>query len=305
MPPIFVFGTGRCGSTHLQRLLTLNSTHWIWGEHHGFLMPLLRSVDRYEKSREMEKFVFSRDGVTDQRLIDEMFSGAPAVPWINRLSRKTFGAGVAALIDSLFRENIPAGWSHWGFKEIRYGIDDDSPRILMQLFPGSVAAFTFRDPEITLQSIIQSWHSELLEPAAPPAALEQRYRANVARWIKMVLYFLELKQEQPGRLVFVSADKLGRPIDEFVEKFGLIRVDRQATTLEPTNARKRGLPEPAIDRLSALFSEEAAKCEDVFGRACHVSEDDFGGSPGALAKAPEDDTTPGARASAGDARAPV
>src|SRR4051794_29192490 len=50
LKPAFIFGTGRCGSTHLQRLISLRTDTWIWGEHDGFLNGFLRSFEQFTTS---------------------------------------------------------------------------------------------------------------------------------------------------------------------------------------------------------------------------------------------------------------
>lgn len=41
--PVFLFGTGRCGSTFWQTLPCRADGLWVWGEHAGILRDLLRS----------------------------------------------------------------------------------------------------------------------------------------------------------------------------------------------------------------------------------------------------------------------
>src|SRR4029077_2165083 len=143
MSPIFVFGTGRCGSTHLQRVITLSTPCWIWGEHEGFLEPLLESVRRYETGQRRNRVVFSRPSPDETRLIAEMTAGSDMLSWLNLLKKDEFRAEVISMIDRMFRSRVPEGWTDWGFKEIRYGLDNNSPEILLSLFPDAMGVFTF------------------------------------------------------------------------------------------------------------------------------------------------------------------
>src|SRR4051794_22048227 len=162
MSPIFVFGTGRCGSTHLQRMITLATRCWVWGEHEGFLEPLLTSVRRYETSPRLKRFVFDRALRDEGQLIADMAAGSQMLSWLNLLDRKEFRTEVTSLIDRMFRSHVPEGWVDWGFKEIRYGLDNNSPEILSDLFPDSVRILTFRDPRTTVESMIRTWSPQLL-----------------------------------------------------------------------------------------------------------------------------------------------
>src|SRR3954454_18807538 len=102
MSPIFVFGTGRCGSTHLQRLITLSTRCWVWGEHEGFLEPLLASVSRYETSQKLKRFVFDRPSRNEGQLIADMAAGSQMLSWLNLLDKDEYRAEVAWLLDRMF-----------------------------------------------------------------------------------------------------------------------------------------------------------------------------------------------------------
>src|SRR5271163_3720140 len=130
MWPIFIFGTGRCGSTHVQRLITLSTCCWVWGEHEGFLAPLLQSVRRYDTSSALDRNVFRASWRSDDELISDMYLGSEPLSWLNRLDKQDFQTEVRSLIDRMFRSRVPEGWTQWGFKEIRYGLDNNAPAAL-------------------------------------------------------------------------------------------------------------------------------------------------------------------------------
>ena len=55
--PIFIFSSGRCGSTLMQRILNSYTDITVWGEHNGFLLDIAEAFfmlldkrnDRYPK----------------------------------------------------------------------------------------------------------------------------------------------------------------------------------------------------------------------------------------------------------------
>src|SRR5271169_3298385 len=157
MWPVLIFGTGRCGSTHIQRLITLSTPCWIWGEHEGFLEPLLRSVSRYGESICLERTAFRSGSRNDDVLISNMALGSEGISWVNRFDRGWFRTEVSSLIDRMFRSDLTKGWTHWGFKEIRYGLHNNAPVVLLDLFPTATAVFTFREPKSTIESMIRAW----------------------------------------------------------------------------------------------------------------------------------------------------
>jgi hypothetical protein len=103
---VFVFGTGRCDSAYIQRLITLSTCCWVWGEHGGFLEPLLASVSRYENSQELEKFVFGRVARDDDRLMSDMTAGSEMLSWVNELDKYGFRGEVNPLMSKAYNAAI-------------------------------------------------------------------------------------------------------------------------------------------------------------------------------------------------------
>lgn len=172
MWPVFVFGTGRCGSTHMQRVITLSTSCWVWGEHEGFLQPLLELVRLYTHSELLDATAFRYSQEDDDQLVAHMIEGSDRLSWLNRLTREDFPGEATLLIDRMFSAHLPKGWTNWGFKEIRYGSSNCSPEILLNLFPSATAIFTFRDPARTIQSMIRSWGNlQLFKEGDQSAAL--------------------------------------------------------------------------------------------------------------------------------------
>lgn len=276
MSPIFVFGTGRCGSTHFQRLITLSTRCWIWGEHEGFLEPLLASVSKYETSQRLKRFVFDRPSRSEAQLIADMAAGSQMLSWLNLLDKDEFRAEVISLIDRMFRSRIPEGWSDWGFKEIRYGLDNSSPEILLDLFPDAAAIFVFRDPRSTVESMIRTWSPQLSGEARNIDKLTRLYRSYTARWQSVIKYFLDYDTRVSRRIVFVSIDKLGRSTDEILGTLGLAPARRVPAILPVTNRGPRQMPDWASSKFDELFARDAAVCCELYARARARSDADFG-----------------------------
>ena len=275
MSPIFVFGTGRCGSTHLQRLITLSTGCWIWGEHEGFLEPLLASVTRYETGQRLERFVFGRAARGEGQLIAEMAAGSDRLSWINLLDKDEFRAEITSLIDRMFRSRIPEGWSDWGFKEIRYGLDNNSPEFLLDFFPDAIGVFAFREPRSTIESMVRTWSPKLMAESPNRDKLANIYRSYTIRWKKVMTYFLDYDARCGKRLVFVSADKLDRSTEEILCALQLMPARSIPARLAITNRGPRKSPEWISSKFDELFADEASACLDLFARACARSDADF------------------------------
>jgi hypothetical protein len=278
MWPIFVFGTGRCGSTHIQRLITLSTCCWIWGEHEGFLAPLLQSVRRYETGPALDRNVFSVGWRSDDQIIADMSLGSLSLSWLNRLEKEEFRIEVASLVDRMFRSRVPKGWTQWGFKEILYGLDNSAPAMLLSLFPDATAVFTFREPKSTIESMIRTWSPELLQGAPSVIELSDIYSIRATRWRVIVNYFLKLKDDYPGRIVFVSSDKLKWPGEQILQSLRMPLTRSISQGLQITNQGPKEWPKWASDKFCELYTNDESELLDLLAHACVKSDTDFGTS---------------------------
>jgi hypothetical protein len=276
MWPVFVFGTGRCGSTHVQRIITLSTSCWIWGEHEGFLEPLLDSVRRYGRSELLDRTAFRFAEEREDHFIAEMAQGSDRLSWLNRFKREEFQTEVALLIDRMFRSHVPNGWTQWGFKEIRYGFNNDAPQVLLNLFPAATAIFTFREPSRTIQSMIRAWgRPGLLDDEAQSKNFCDTY-TNCARvWATVVEYFCQYRQNEDKRIWFLSDDKLNRPTDRLLETLAIPRSREISKNFSITNVGPKKWPMWANRKFEELFSKDETKLKDLYIRSCTASDADF------------------------------
>jgi hypothetical protein len=239
------------------------------------LEPLLASVSRYETGQRLKRFVFGRTSREEGQLIAEMASGSEMLSWLNLLDKDQFRAEVVLLIDRMFRSRIPEGWTDWGFKEIRYGLDNITPEILLSFFPDATGVFTFRDPRTTIESMVRTWSPKLMRESPNVEKLTNIYRSYTIRWQKVIKYFLDSDTLFGNRIVFISADKLDRSTEEILGALGLMPAREIPTGLGVTNRGPRELPDWINSRFDELFAEEASVCLDLFARACARSDADF------------------------------
>jgi hypothetical protein len=279
--PVFIFGTGRCGSTHLQRLISLRTDIWIWGEHDGFLTGFLRSLEQFKTSPALAQNVFSddanRDDATLRRLMTE---GSPHLSWLNRWRPASCDIEARFFLDRLFRGPLPNGWAEWGFKEILYGHENDSPRLLLDLFPMARSAFAFRHPRDTIVSMLRSWSPQLLREESSAAELKNVYAERAARWRGIVSYFCELRRTAGKAIVFISEAALDHDQDEMLAKLGLSgSIRTEPIELGRTNV---GLPEIstwATNLIDSLYAEHVCELEELYRKAAAFSAADLHGAP--------------------------
>jgi len=160
--PIFILGSGRCGSTLLQRILNSYSDITIWGEHHGFLRDLaagyFKLVDQPPEDRPTILYTGEHPLETPEQL--EQLKAPEA--WQGLMN----GFTVAEVTDhfrwllcNVFRHRAMADGSVWGFKEIRYGRDDRVLEFLQRLFPDARFIFVVRDGLNTVASKAERFYS--------------------------------------------------------------------------------------------------------------------------------------------------
>ena len=59
--PIFLMGSGRCGSTFFQRQFSRTGLIWIWGEHDGVIGRLLKWADDAASDKALKEFAFKME----------------------------------------------------------------------------------------------------------------------------------------------------------------------------------------------------------------------------------------------------
>jgi hypothetical protein len=277
LKPVFIFGTGRCGSTHLQRLISLRTDTWIWGEHDGFLNGFLRSYEQFTTSPPLARNVFSHGlSVDDASLPRLMAEDSARLSWLNDWRPASYGTEARYLLDRLFRERLPKGWAEWGFKEILYGYKNDSPRLLLELFPAARCAFAFRRPRETIVSMLRSWTPHLLKDEASAAALKEVCAERVVRWRGIVSYFCELREAGGKAIVFVSDATLNHDQDDMLAKLGLSGSLRgKPIELGRTNTGPPQAPPWAATLIESEYAQNAGELEELYARAAALSVKDF------------------------------
>jgi hypothetical protein len=176
----------------------------------------------------------------------------------------------------MFQSRVPEGWTEWGFKEIRYGLNNETPSMLLNLFGDATAAFTFRDPKSTIESIIRTWSPDLLGGDPAVEDLSRPYRICATRYNTIVKYFLRFSAKANRSIIFISSDKLERSVEEILQTLGFSCERAIPNGLSVTNPGPSSMPEWAKVKSDELFAKDEAEFLDLFTRACAQSDADFG-----------------------------
>lgn len=158
--PIFILGSGRSGTTLIQRLLNSYDDTMIWGEHHGFLSDLSRSYFLLKDSASMEEFSYSLLPDLPVKDIAEYYK-KPEVwqAWINWFNKNDVKENYKMMVESFFTNQKVGDYQHWGFKEIRYD-GEDNPVIpfLRELYPDSKFVIITRNGLNVIESQVTTFH---------------------------------------------------------------------------------------------------------------------------------------------------
>lgn len=151
--PLFLLGTGRSGTTLVQRFLNAHSDTIIWGEHIGFLESLADSYFLLKEHPSMHDFSFnSAAHSTDCDLKSYYKDPKRWQAWMNWFTPSNVDDFYRDFIKSVFSPSIIDGCDVWGFKEIRYGENTKVINFLKALYPNAVFLCVVRDSLNVIES---------------------------------------------------------------------------------------------------------------------------------------------------------
>lgn len=217
-PPIFILSSGRCGSTLLQRILNTYPDITIWGEHGGILRQVAEEYFWLLERPGNDQFLFGNrpDGaaVTREQIEEEKKPGNWQA-WLNWFSRTDLPEIFRAHLRSYFQPPFLPADSRWGFKEIRYGLDDRVIEFLNLLYPDAIFVFMARDGFNTVASQLKAWHST----SAISLRFDQhlpgpRLYKHAREWVRQNRAFLRWHQSGKLNSYWIAFEDLakGKPV---------------------------------------------------------------------------------------------
>lgn len=267
--PVFLLGTGRCGSTFFQKVISSASDVWIWGEHDGVLASLLMFYERVQTSNPLKQFAFFEKDQDLLLLVNSEAEGdATPLAWANGFRPNDAAAIVTRSIDSLMRCKLPAGKTRWGFKEIRYGYKDRHPETMLNLFPQSVIVHTARHPRETLASSLSAWARDAVREALDSGStnvIENLYEEYSNRWLLFSDNMKDLSRRYMGRVVRARIEFFQ---DDLKEVFSVIGGQYTVPNRRPVNERSPIIGhsrEAERDLFASIWENKKVRFEG----ACH------------------------------------
>ena len=266
--PIFVFGSGRCGTTLIQRILNSHEQIVIWGEHEGFLGPLARSYRNLVAGPSIGTYVYG-PGAPDPRIIvGELLDPHIDISWINGFSPGDVDRRYRELITNLLCADLDLAETHWGFKEIRYGEGHLVLWFLDRLFPTARYVMMHRDPVDTTTSSILAWHENLIDAssAQDSVVLDGQIDTLVTDWYNKNHYLLNYAKEAPQRCHRIRFETLqSERAGEVRRMFDFLGLDAPRLAFELLDSKISDTDQhPALDRVRRRVSESFSQAPDAY-----------------------------------------
>ncbi len=257
--PIFLLGTGRCGSTLLQKILNSVDNVMIYGEHGGFLRQIAEAYFLNLEDKKIEKYIMSQNVAGEdptfvfERLKDPQLWSA----WMNWYNRETVKNNFRDFTESFFNPIALGRKVHWGFKEIRYGLNDRVLEMLSDLYPKGRFIFMVRNPIDVVASKISARMSDGLE-------------TDVQSWVEQNTNFLDFYRlnREKSRIVRYE-DLIGSNSPQLKQLFdwlGFSLTAKQTNIMELTKPSYHGRPRPvrlADDQIAKINKITTALREEL------------------------------------------
>ena len=236
--PIFLLGTGRCGSTLLQKILNSVENVMIYGEHGGFLKQVAAAYFLNLEDKMIEKYIMSQNvaGKDPISVFETLKNPQLWSAWTNWYNQETVEDNFRDFIESFFNPVSLKQKVHWGFKEIRYGLDDRVLEMLANLYPDGRLVFIVRHPVDVIASKISARASEGIEP-------------DSHIWVAQNTSFLNFYRKNSMTSKIVHYEELisnnSKELSQLFDWLGFSLSARQKDIIETTKPRYKGRPRPA------------------------------------------------------------
>lgn len=262
--PIFLFGSGRCGSTLVQRAINAHPDVVMYGEHEGFLGPIANSYHKLTQTGDVERFIYSDEAVSPDILMGPIKDSNVDICWVNNFTREDVHREHRQLVLNLLTQGLDLDKVHWGFKEIRYRQGQHTLWFLRELFPDSKFIFLYRDPLDTLVSGLLAWENPVAL-LADPERLATMISNRIDGWTSKYAYLMKHQQgEDAATCVVRYEDLVADPAAWMAQIFELLDLDTPQLALDMFNHRVASTGgDPSRTQLVALVQQGIERTQNA------------------------------------------
>lgn len=230
--PIFLFGSGRCGSTLVQRAINAHPEIVMYGEHEGFLGPVANSYHKLMRTKDVDRFVFGDEAVDPELIQGAIKDSNVDICWINNFTRDDVVREHRSLVLNLLAKGLDLDAVHWGFKEIRYRKGQHTLWFLREMFPECKFIILLRHPLDTIVSGFLAWEDSraLLQQEQK---IQTMAKNRIDGWNEKYGYLMNHARENPEGLLIVKYEELiSNPQVWMDQIFGLLGLETPALALD-------------------------------------------------------------------------
>ena len=249
--PIFILGTGRCGSTLLQKIINSVDDAMIYGEHGGFLQDIAKAYFINLENEKIQKYIMSRNtsGEDLEAVFETLKNPRLWTAWTNWYNKEAVKDNFRDFIESFFNPDSLKRKVYWGFKEIRYGPDDRVMEMLADLYSSARFIFIVRHPVDVVASKISVRMSDGIE-------------TDAHNWGAQNSFFLRFHVETGDRSAIVRYEDLinkdGQQLKRLFDWLGFSLSDKQSNMIETTRPSEKDGP-----KRKSLDGDEVSKINKI------------------------------------------
>jgi len=185
--PLFLLGTGRSGTTLIQRFINAHSDAIIWGEHIGFLESMADAYFLLKEHPSMHEYAY-KNRASEEELDLYAFYKNPQLwqAWMNWFKPEDVDCFFRQFLEDMLCPKSVGTFQVWGFKEIRYGENTKVIDFLQALYPKAVFLCVVRESLNVIESQLTTFHQGASKYKKIKRLIQIPKLINIAiKWKKM------------------------------------------------------------------------------------------------------------------------
>jgi hypothetical protein len=238
---LFLLGSGRSGTTLIQRIFNSFDDVILWGEHSGFLEELSAVYFQIKNCPSMHEYSYSQLAPEDCENHWEYYKNPKRwQAWNNWFGPDDLKKQFRELVEGIFNPEHMGKTRVWGFKEIRYGENPKVIEFLSELYPDAQFLIVARDGLNVIESQLVTFHQGTSNYPRIKRIIQLPILIKIARkWAKMNSTFIQLQKNHPNcKLMkyenFIADNSI---MDDVTDKLDLKMTDTQFDILQLKEGR--------------------------------------------------------------------